>query len=93
MPDFAKNGPLVTGLEWEDPLHVNRLSISEERRLSLLITKIAALVNLRKLVLRPYFQDYELVCVKKYFLPNFQNKNLLVRCFGNLQYVQCGEFV
>ncbi|GLV45240.1 chaoptin [Carabus blaptoides fortunei] len=61
VPDFSKNAPLVTGLEWEDPKHVNKLSISELRRLKLLITKIAAVVNLRRLVLRPYFQDYELV--------------------------------
>lgn len=51
----------MTGLEWEDPLQVNRLSVTEERRLSLLITKIATVVNMKKLVLRPYFQDYELV--------------------------------
>ncbi|XP_017773462.1 PREDICTED: uncharacterized protein LOC108560438 [Nicrophorus vespilloides] len=61
IPEFSKNANLVTGLEWEDPLHVNRLSTSEERRLSLLITKISVQVNLRKLVLRPFFQDYELV--------------------------------
>lgn len=61
VPNFGENEALVTGLEWEDPLHVNRLSVSEERRLSLLITKIASLVNMRKLVLRPFFQDYELV--------------------------------
>ncbi|KAJ8950488.1 hypothetical protein NQ314_007875 [Rhamnusium bicolor] len=58
---FKKNAPLVDGLEWEDPMHTNRLSISEERRLNVLITKIASLVNMRKLLLRPYFQDYELV--------------------------------
>lgn len=61
VPDFSKNEQLVTGLEWEDPLQVNRLSVTEERRLSLLITKIATAVNMRKLVLKPYFQDYELV--------------------------------
>ncbi|KAJ8961552.1 hypothetical protein NQ318_014804 [Aromia moschata] len=60
MPEFSKNAPLVSGLEWEDPMHTNRLSVSEERRLSILITKIASLVNMRKLILRPYFQDYEL---------------------------------
>nr|XP_022907624.1 uncharacterized protein LOC111419100 [Onthophagus taurus] len=65
VPEFAKNGPLITGLEWEDPLQVNRLSTTEERRLSLLITKIAALRNLRKFVLRPYFQDYEMVRIRK----------------------------
>lgn len=61
VPEFTQNANLVTGLEWEDPLQVNRLSQSEERRLSLLITKVACVVNLRKLVLRPFFQDYELV--------------------------------
>lgn len=61
VPDMSKNEPLVTGLEWEDPMHVNVLSQREERRLKLLIAKIAALVNMRRLVLRPYFQDYELV--------------------------------
>ncbi|XP_018321327.1 uncharacterized protein LOC108734325 [Agrilus planipennis] len=61
VPDFSKNEPLVSGLEWEDPLQVNRLSGTEERRLSVLITKIASIVNLRKLLLMPFFQDYELV--------------------------------
>ncbi|XP_072384086.1 uncharacterized protein [Diabrotica undecimpunctata] len=61
VPEFSKNAPLVTGLEWEDPLHTNRLSISEERRLNVLLTKIASLVNMKKIILRPYFQDYELV--------------------------------
>lgn len=61
VPDFSQNAPLVSGLEWEDPMHVNRLSLSEERRLNLLLTKIACVVNMRNLLLRPYFQDYELV--------------------------------
>ncbi|XP_076267066.1 uncharacterized protein LOC143200510 isoform X1 [Rhynchophorus ferrugineus] len=61
VPNFGENVDLTTGLEWNDPLHVNRLSISEERRLCLLITKIASLVNMKKMILRPYFQDYELV--------------------------------
>ncbi|RZC35018.1 uncharacterized protein BDFB_001668, partial [Asbolus verrucosus] len=61
VPDFSKNAPLVSGLEWDDPLQVNRLSISEERRLNLLLTKIACVVNMRNLILRPYFQDYELI--------------------------------
>ncbi|XP_069672044.1 uncharacterized protein [Periplaneta americana] len=61
VPKFANNAPLVTGLEWEDPFHVNSLSVLEERRLHLLLSKIASLVNLRKLILRPYFQDYELI--------------------------------
>lgn len=63
VPDFGKNKTLVTGLEWEDPLHVNVLSGTETRKLNLVITQIAVLVSKRKLVLRPYFQDYELVCV------------------------------
>lgn len=61
MPQFGENKPIVTGLEWDDPMHVNRLSISEERRLNILITKIASVVNMKKMILRPYFQDYELV--------------------------------
>ncbi|KOX77600.1 hypothetical protein WN51_09264 [Melipona quadrifasciata] len=60
-PEFDKNEPLVTGLEWEDPEHVNRISATEHRKLCLILTQIAVLVNKRKLVLRPYFQDYELI--------------------------------
>ncbi|XP_017798938.1 PREDICTED: uncharacterized protein LOC108579823 [Habropoda laboriosa] len=61
VPEFDKNKPLVTGLEWEDPEHINRISASEHRRLCLILTQIAILVNKRRLVLRPYFQDYELI--------------------------------
>lgn len=77
VPDFTKNEPIVTGLEWEDPLQVNRLSVTEERRLSLLITKIATVVNMKKLVLRPYFQDYELVQQNKYIINIFFIKSVL----------------
>lgn len=59
--DHTANADLVTGLEWEDPTHCNRLSPSERRRLCLLLTKIAHTVRLRELVVRPYFQDYELI--------------------------------
>lgn len=68
VPEFGSNKPLVTGLEWEDPLHVNRISGTEHRRLSLILTQIAVLINKRKLVLRPYFQDYELVRRKMCYL-------------------------
>ncbi|XP_063217255.1 uncharacterized protein LOC134528020 [Bacillus rossius redtenbacheri] len=61
VPEFQQNPPLVSGLEWEDPFHTNRLSMSEERRLQLMLCKIATLVNVRRLVIRPYFQDYELI--------------------------------
>lgn len=61
VPDFGKNKALVTGLEWEDPQHINVLSGMEMRKLNLIITQIAVLVNKRKIVLQPYFQDYELV--------------------------------
>lgn len=61
IPNFSENGPLVTGLEWEDPMHTNRLSISEERRLNVLMMKIASLIKFRKQILSPYFQDYELI--------------------------------
>ncbi|XP_074114898.1 uncharacterized protein LOC141537673 [Cotesia typhae] len=59
-PEFSQK-PLVSGLEWEDPLHCNRLSENESRRLNLIITQIAVNVNKRNFVLRPYFQDYELI--------------------------------
>lgn len=73
-PEFNKSEPLVTGLEWEDPEHVNRISATEHRKLCLVLTQIAVLINKRRLVLRPYFQDYELVCVKNNLLP----KNLSI---------------
>jgi hypothetical protein len=49
---------------------VNPLSVSEEKRLLLLLTKCASLVSARKLILRPYFQDYELVNMMLLSLPN-----------------------
>lgn len=65
-PRPSDNPDLVTGLEWEDQLATNRLSISENRRLNIILTKIAHSVRLRDVVLRPFFQDYELVSF--YFL-------------------------
>ncbi|XP_057325404.1 uncharacterized protein LOC130667663 [Microplitis mediator] len=59
-PEFSSK-PTITGLEWEDPLHVNRISKTELRKLNLIITQIAVNINKRNLILRPYFQDYELV--------------------------------
>lgn len=50
----------VTGLEWEDPLHVNFLSMSEHRKVNLILTKIAHNCRFRDIVLEPYFQDYEM---------------------------------
>ncbi|RLU20681.1 hypothetical protein DMN91_007294 [Ooceraea biroi] len=61
VPDFTKNKSLVTGLEWEDPLRVNILSGTETRKINLIITQLAVLINKRKITLRPYFQDYELI--------------------------------
>jgi len=61
VPDFAKNKRLVTGLEWEDPLHVNILCGTETRKFNLIMTQLAVLLHKRKISLRPYFQDYELV--------------------------------
>lgn len=51
---------LVSGLEWEDPLHENRLSPTEHRRVSILMTKIVQSIRKRNLLTYPYFQDYEL---------------------------------
>ncbi|XP_011688757.1 PREDICTED: uncharacterized protein LOC105450541 isoform X2 [Wasmannia auropunctata] len=61
VPDFGKNKILMTGLEWDDPLHVNVLSGTETRKLNLILTQIAVLVGKRKIISRPYFQDYELI--------------------------------
>jgi hypothetical protein len=61
VPDFAKNKSLVTGLEWEDPLQVNVLCGTETRKFNLIMTQLAVLLHKRKITLRPYFQDYELV--------------------------------
>ncbi|XP_011302933.1 uncharacterized protein [Fopius arisanus] len=60
VPEFTGK-PMITGLEWEEPLAVNRLSCSEHRKLNLIITQISLNVRKRMLVLRPYFQDYELI--------------------------------
>ncbi|XP_015123214.1 uncharacterized protein LOC107045443 [Diachasma alloeum] len=60
VPEFMGR-PMITGLEWEEPLAVNRLSCSEHRKLNLIITQISINVRKRTLVLRPYFQDYELI--------------------------------
>ncbi|XP_023247489.1 uncharacterized protein LOC106644480 [Copidosoma floridanum] len=59
-PDFA-DFLQISGQEWEDPLQTNCLSPSEQRRLEIVITNIVSLINRRKLSLRPYFQDYELI--------------------------------
>jgi len=61
VPNFGKNKTLMTGLEWENSLHVNTLSGTETRKLNLIITQIAVLVSKKKIALRPYFQDYEKV--------------------------------
>ncbi|XP_017084480.2 uncharacterized protein LOC108116890 [Drosophila eugracilis] len=50
---------LATGLEWNDPWHVNVIPQPEDRRrLCLILIKIAQLCNIP---LMPYFQDYELI--------------------------------
>lgn len=59
--EHARNVNLISGLEWEDPMHTNNLSDSERRRLCVLLTKIAQTVRLRDVVLMPFFQDYEMV--------------------------------
>lgn len=61
VPDFWKNESLASGTEWDDPWYENSLGPTEERKIEILVTKIAASVNKRQLVLKPFFQDYELV--------------------------------
>lgn len=49
----------VTGLEWEDPMHINVLTPPEHRQITMILTKIANSVRIREIVMKPYFQDYE----------------------------------
>uniref|UniRef100_A0A1A9VKK1 EF-hand domain-containing protein n=1 Tax=Glossina austeni TaxID=7395 RepID=A0A1A9VKK1_GLOAU len=57
--DKSQKKDLATGLEWNDPMHVNVIPRPEDRRqLCLVLIKIALVSHLP---LKPYFQDYELV--------------------------------
>lgn len=53
------NKEYVTGLEWEDPMHINLLTPFEHRHANMILTKIAHSCRLRDIELEPYFQDYE----------------------------------
>ncbi|XP_067627321.1 uncharacterized protein [Eurosta solidaginis] len=58
-PTSTNKKDLVTGLEWNDPMHINVIARPEDRRrLCLLLIKISQCINLPLL---PYFQDYEIV--------------------------------
>ncbi|XP_046987079.1 uncharacterized protein LOC124572183 [Schistocerca americana] len=59
MPDAPC--PAEVQPQWADAQHVRELSQCEERRLCMLLRKLAAAVAARRLILRPYFYDYELV--------------------------------
>lgn len=50
----------VTGLEWEDVSHVNRLIPSERRRLDILLTHLATVVRRNDFIVWPHFRNYEL---------------------------------
>ncbi|KAK0079021.1 hypothetical protein PV325_001848 [Microctonus aethiopoides] len=60
VPKFQSKN-FITELKWEDPLVVNPLSPAELKKFNLIIIQIAMRVNRRKMILRPYFQDYELI--------------------------------
>lgn len=49
----------VSGLEWEDPMHINHLTPFEHRHANMILTKIAHSCRLRDIEFEPYFQDYE----------------------------------
>nr|XP_031846381.1 uncharacterized protein LOC116432948 [Nomia melanderi] len=89
VPEFDKNKALITGLEWEDPEHVNRLSATEYRKLCLIITQIAIFVSKRRLVLRPYFQDYELIA-KNAGTVTFAHFGRILKFLGII--LACNEF-
>uniref|UniRef100_A0A034VES4 Uncharacterized protein n=1 Tax=Bactrocera dorsalis TaxID=27457 RepID=A0A034VES4_BACDO len=58
-PASTNKKDLATGLEWNDPMHINVIPRPEDRRrLCLILIKIAQFCNLP---LFPYFQDYEIV--------------------------------
>lgn len=70
VPENKEKKDLATGLEWNDPLHVNIIERPEDRRkLCLILIKIAQVSHLPLL---PYFQDYELVSVVNL---NIHNRN------------------
>lgn len=61
--DKSNKRNLSSGLEWNDPMHINVIPRPEERRqLCLTLIKIAKITYLP---LEPYFQDYELVRLRK----------------------------
>ncbi|KAK0166586.1 hypothetical protein PV327_004079 [Microctonus hyperodae] len=60
VPKFQSKN-FNTDLKWEDALAVNPLNNTELKKLNLIIIQIAMRVNRRKMILRPYFQDYELI--------------------------------
>ncbi|XP_071455761.1 uncharacterized protein [Hetaerina americana] len=61
VPNFSQNESLSSGLEWNDPYHVNQLGQYEEKRVQILLSKIATHLKKKCILLRPYFQDYELI--------------------------------
>lgn len=62
IPDTGQNIPrTISSNNVTDKPCGNILSVKEERRVNVLITKISSIVNTKRLLLFPYFQDYELV--------------------------------
>lgn len=59
--DNHENKEFITGLEWEDPMHINVLNQLEHRKVNLILTKIAHTCRLRDIIFEPYFQDYEMI--------------------------------
>lgn len=70
--DIFSADNVVTGLEWEDPSHVNHLTASELRHLDILLTHIALKVRRRDLIVWPHFRNYE-----------FESKNAGTITFGH----------
>ncbi|KAL7024499.1 hypothetical protein ACKWTF_013069 [Chironomus riparius] len=55
------NKQFVSGLEWEDPMHINVLSQFEHRQVNMILTKIAHSCRLKDIIFEPYFLDYEMM--------------------------------
>lgn len=54
-----KTKQYVSGLEWDDKLHINHLTPFEHRHTNMILTKIAHSCRFRDIEMEPYFQDYE----------------------------------
>ncbi|XP_011505794.1 PREDICTED: uncharacterized protein LOC105368481 [Ceratosolen solmsi marchali] len=58
--NIIRNRDFCINMRWRKIFH-GFLSLSEERKLEIIITKIASCINRQQILIRPYFHDYELI--------------------------------